>query len=190
MGVEGEVVGGQAHVVLEQELEAALERGIDYPRPRVPQDPVVDENQVRPLGRGPFEQFGVGRDAGDHRAHLGGARDLEPVGAVVLEGRRLEQAVQCFDYVPERGDVTGTWRKRPETVQCPASRDPWKGSLLEGQGNCSGQQGKWRLGRLGCRRFDWGRRGRGPVLRLPAAPIAASTAWSPQCERVTTRPSS
>ena len=59
VGVERQVVGGEADVGVEQELEAALQRGVDRPGTGTPEEPVVDDQQLRALGGGQLEQLRV-----------------------------------------------------------------------------------------------------------------------------------
>ena len=59
-----------------------------------PEEAVVDDQQVGALAGGELEQLRAGRDAGGDRLNLGRARDLQAVGAVVLEAPRLEQVVE------------------------------------------------------------------------------------------------
>ncbi len=99
VGVEGEVVRGQADVRVEEDLQAALERGVDRAWARAPEEAVVDDEQLGILGRGALEQLDVGRDAGGDRVDLGRAWDLEAVGSVVLEAARFEQGVEVGEDV-------------------------------------------------------------------------------------------
>ncbi len=100
--IQREVVGGEGDVRVEEELQAALQRYVDRPRPRAPEEPVVHDQELRPGARRQLEQLGVRRDAGGQRAHLRGAWDLEPVRAIVLEPLRFQQLVDLSEDVLKR----------------------------------------------------------------------------------------
>ena len=79
VGVEREVIRGERDFVLEEDLQAVLERRLDRRHARAPEQPVVDDQQIRVLCRGELEQLGVGRDAareGRDRAGPGTCRPL------------------------------------------------------------------------------------------------------------------
>ncbi len=64
MGVEGKVVGGEAHVRVEEQLQAALHAGVDGRGGRAPEEPVVDYEQVGLGGDGALEELRACGDAG------------------------------------------------------------------------------------------------------------------------------
>ena len=94
VGVEREVVGGQRHVVVEEQLQAALGGRVEAARRAVPEQAVVDEDEVGALGGGALEQLDAGADAGHDRGNGLRTGDLEPVGAVVVEATGLQQRVE------------------------------------------------------------------------------------------------
>ena len=117
--VEGEVVGGERDVVVEQELQAALELRVDGGDAGAPEQPVVDKQQVGPLSGGQLEQLGVCGDAGGDRVDRVRTGDLQAVDAVVLEAGRLEQTVDLGEDLGGGGGHRATiaacgcgWRAR------------------------------------------------------------------------------
>jgi len=77
---------------------------------------VVTEHQLAPLGGRPFEQLELGRHARYHDVHLVGARHLQTVGPVVVEGIGVEQGVQEVDHLVAGGHlptVPAVFKKRP-----------------------------------------------------------------------------
>ncbi len=108
--VERQVVGEQADVGLEQRLQPPCERAVDRSGSRTPEDPVVGEHQLRSLRRRAPEQLEMGAHAGGHRRHLLGPRHLQPVGAVVLEALRLQEAVELAHDVGDSG-----WHRRDDS---------------------------------------------------------------------------
>ena len=64
VGVEREVVGGEADVVVEQHLQPPPEHGVDEQRPGAPEQPVVDDQQLGPDGGGACERLERRRDRG------------------------------------------------------------------------------------------------------------------------------
>lgn len=117
--VEGEVVGGQREIVAEERLEAGGETRVDPARGEVPEDPVVDEDELRPGLRRPLEELELARDAGGHRVEVRGPGNLEPVGAEIGPLRSLEARVEEADDIPECGGHEA--RRRYQRV-CPAPR--------------------------------------------------------------------
>ena len=89
---------------IKEQLQAALERAVDNAKARPPEKPVVDDQQLRALSCGSFEQLRVRGDARRDPADASGAWNLQSVGAVVLEALRLEQAVELGDDL-----VAGGW---------------------------------------------------------------------------------
>ncbi len=105
--VQRKVIGGKADVRIEQDLQAALERGVDRTWAAAPEEPVMDDQQIGLLAGGQLEQLGVRRDARCDGAHLGRAGNLKAVGTVVLKARGLEQPVDLGEDVCE---LSGHWR--------------------------------------------------------------------------------
>ena len=103
VGVQREVVGGKADVGLEQDLQATLERAVDWSRTAAPEEPVVDDQQLGPLGGGEFEQLGVGGDSGGHGHNLGRSRNLQAVGTVVLKASGFEQTIDLLEDLGKQG---------------------------------------------------------------------------------------
>jgi len=56
VGVERQVIGGERHVVFEQELQAPLELAVDRGRWR-PRTPVMHQDEVGVVLGGPLEQL-------------------------------------------------------------------------------------------------------------------------------------
>ena len=82
MGVERQVVGGQAHVgVEEQPAGARLAARSSGARRAGPEQPVVHEHEVGALLARALEQLGAGGDAGHDGLDLVAARDLQAVRA-------------------------------------------------------------------------------------------------------------
>lgn len=107
MGVEGEVVGGEGDVRLEEDSQAAGEDRVDGSDSRAPEEAVMDEQQLSVLRCGQLEELGMGRDARGDRAYIGASGDLQAVQAVVLEALRLEQAVQLRQDLADGGGHVG-----------------------------------------------------------------------------------
>ncbi len=97
MRVERQVIRGEREVGLEQDLQPALQLGVDRAEVRSPEDAVMHEQQLRALGRRELEQLEVRRDAGRDGLDLDRAGHLQTVRPVVVEARRLEQAVELGD---------------------------------------------------------------------------------------------
>ena len=93
MGVERQVVGGEAHVGVEEQLEPALLGDVDRAA-RAPEQPVVDEDQARVERGGAVEELEPGADACDNGCNLAATGYLESVRSVVVEGGRDEQVVE------------------------------------------------------------------------------------------------
>ena len=72
-------------------------------RVEVPEQPVVDEHELRVLLDRALEQRALGGDAGDDALDLAPARDLEPVRAQVVERAGVQQLVEARDQL---GDVS------------------------------------------------------------------------------------
>jgi hypothetical protein len=67
----------------------------------LPEQPVVDEHQVRALGSGPLEQLRAGTDARDHELHVFAPGHLQAVRSVVLEIPGIQEFVEIADEVLE-----------------------------------------------------------------------------------------
>ena len=78
--IQRQVVGGKADVGVEQDLQAALERGVDRPGTGTPEEPVVDDQQLGALGGGQLEQLGVRGDARGHGPTSAGPGTCRPFG--------------------------------------------------------------------------------------------------------------
>ena len=78
--------------------------GVRPGRVEVPEQPVVDEQQLRLELDRALDQLALGRHAGDDAAHLLAAGDLQAVGPEVGERAGLEQLVERRD---DRGDPHG-----------------------------------------------------------------------------------
>jgi hypothetical protein len=108
IAVEREVVAGQRHVVIEQQLQPPAHGGVDPARRAVPEDPVVGEDEPgAQLGRA-LEQLGMGGDAGHDDVRLGRPRHLEAVGPVVAVPLRLEPPVEMRQHVGHSRHRQGT----------------------------------------------------------------------------------
>jgi hypothetical protein len=57
VGVEGQVVGGKRHLAVEEGLQPCLQLPVDDPRVVFPEQPVMDDQQLRAGLRGPLEQL-------------------------------------------------------------------------------------------------------------------------------------
>ena len=55
--------------------------------------------------RRPLEELPMSGHPRGHQLYLLGTGDLKAVGAVVVEGLRLEELVQVVEDLPERGDA-------------------------------------------------------------------------------------
>ena len=106
VGVERQVVAGQGHVRVEQRPQPALHRRPDRAGVKVPEQPVVTQDQLRALGRRALEQLELGRYTGDHHVDGRGAGHLEAVGPVVVEGFRVEKGVEEADDLVACGHST------------------------------------------------------------------------------------
>src|SRR6266508_5297817 len=88
--VEGEVVRGQRQVGVEERLEPAAHAAIDRPGLVVPEQAVMDDDQLCAGRGGPLEELQRGGDGADDLRHLVGAGDLHPLRPVVREGVEVE----------------------------------------------------------------------------------------------------
>lgn len=86
--VEGEVVGGEAHVVIEEDAQAFPCLAPDHARVAVPVEPVVGEDELRADLDRALEELARGRDAAGDLLHLGRPFHLEAHRSVV--GIRVE----------------------------------------------------------------------------------------------------
>jgi hypothetical protein len=100
VGVERQVVGGEAHVALEQHAEPTGHAVAERLRSAAPEEPVVAEHELRAVRGGALEELQPGRDPGRHGGDILAARHLQTVGAVVGEGPHVEQLVELVqDFV-------------------------------------------------------------------------------------------
>jgi hypothetical protein len=105
VGVERQVVGGQRDVVEEQGAQALRQPRREPQRRELPEQPVVDEHELRALLDRPPDQLELGRDARHDALHGPRAGHLEAVRAHVVEGRRVQQLVEIADQVVQVGQV-------------------------------------------------------------------------------------
>jgi len=101
--VEREVVRGERDVGAQQRAQARGEGGGEPERAELPEQPVVDEEELGVGRDGPGDELPVRGDARDHPLGLLRARHLQPVGAVVAEPLRVEQEVEVLDDGGGRG---------------------------------------------------------------------------------------
>ena len=97
MSVERQVVAGDREARVERDPEAGGHLLAQRPRMEVPEEPVMDEQELGARAHGALEQLAMGGDAGGDLGHLDGARDLKPVRPVVLPFPSLEQLVAELD---------------------------------------------------------------------------------------------
>jgi hypothetical protein len=105
VAVEREVIGGEAHVGVEEGLQPALGRQIERPWRSRPEEAVVDDDQVGSRLARAREEVEIRADARRDGLDLGPPRDLETVRSVVLEGGGVQEFVEKADEV-----VTGCQR--------------------------------------------------------------------------------
>ena len=106
MTVQRQVVGGQAHVGVEQQLQAPARGAVETPGRALPEQPVVHEHQIGVLRGRTFEELGSGAHArGDH-LDFGPTGHLEPVGPVILEIPGLQDIVEIADEGFELGHAS------------------------------------------------------------------------------------
>ncbi len=105
--VEGEVVCGEGDAGVEQELETVLEERVDRAHARVPDEAVVDDEQLGVLAGGELEQGRICRDARGDGVHAVRAGHLQTVDAVVLEACRVQQTVELGEDLGGGGGHCG-----------------------------------------------------------------------------------
>ena len=93
MRVEREVVCGERDVCVEERLQPALHPKIDHPWIGVPEEPVVDDEQLGIDRRSVLEQLAGCRNPARDLGHLVGADHLEPDRSVVRVRVDVEQLV-------------------------------------------------------------------------------------------------
>src|SRR3569833_923940 len=105
--------------MLQQELETTLQAAADDPGLVVPEDAVVDDNEIGVSLGGGFEESHARRDAADYFADLGTSLHLQPLGPVVAEIRNVQVALQVGeDLVPgDRGRHLAGLAARVDTGQ-------------------------------------------------------------------------
>jgi hypothetical protein len=91
MGVEREVVGGERQVGVEERAEPLTLDGADDSAVPVPEEAVVDEQELRAGGRRPLEELARGGDAAGHLADPRRAHDLHAHRPVVGERVEVEE---------------------------------------------------------------------------------------------------
>ena len=84
VAVEGEVIGGEGEVGVEEQLQAALGGAVEGARRPGPEEAVVDEDEVGPFLARACEELGVGADARHDRLDLLASGYLQSVGPVVV----------------------------------------------------------------------------------------------------------
>jgi hypothetical protein len=94
VGVQRQVIGGERHVVLEQQPQALLGGGRQRQRGAGPEEAVVDDHEVCVLGGGAAKELRARRDARHDRLDVFGARNLQAIRAVVAEVRWRQQLVE------------------------------------------------------------------------------------------------
>ena len=100
MGVERQVVGGEVDVVLEQRPQALGQQRRQPGRVEVPEQPVVDEHELRAELDRALDQLALRGDAGDH------ARDLRArPGTWSPFGPRSWNVAGCQQLVERPNDV-------------------------------------------------------------------------------------
>jgi hypothetical protein len=108
VGVQGQVVGREVEVVLEQGPQALGEHRREARGQEVPEEPVVDEDELRVELHGPLEQPALRAHGAHHPAHLAPAGHLEPVRTEVAEALGLEELVEVGDQLVDARH--GVWR--------------------------------------------------------------------------------
>jgi serine protease DegQ len=93
MGIERKMIGEQAHVVAQQQLDPAFAHADDACILAPPKVAVMDENGVRFGRHGGLQQVERRRDPGDEPAHLAPAFDLQAVGAIVAKAGDVQKPV-------------------------------------------------------------------------------------------------
>jgi hypothetical protein len=88
------LVGGEREVGVEEQLQAALRGAVQRARRTGPEEPVVDEHEVRALLARAGEQLDIRRDAGHHGLDLLASGYLQSVGPVVVVGGGIQEVVQ------------------------------------------------------------------------------------------------
>ena len=81
-------------VVLEQAREPLFHPARHAAVLPAPEQSVMHQNGVGLLGHGGFDQGQTGGDTCDELAHLKAPFDLQTIGSIVTEQRRLQQGVQ------------------------------------------------------------------------------------------------
>jgi hypothetical protein len=115
MSVEGKVVAGERYLRSEQGTQPGCHQRVQRPLLRVPEEPVMAEDQLGAGRDRALDRLQVGRDRGGEHRHLGPARHLEAVRAVILERVGLEQPVAKAD------DLVAS--RHPARLFGPESRD-------------------------------------------------------------------
>ena len=91
--VEGEVVGDEAQVGVEEGAQPLPQHRPDPPGILVPEEPVMHQHHLRIAARGALEELARGRDSADDLPDLRCPDDLEPHRAVVRIGGQVEVLV-------------------------------------------------------------------------------------------------
>ena len=94
VAVEGQVVGGEREVGVEEQLQAALGGAVERARRPGPEEPVVDEHEVGALLARASEQLDIRRDAGYHGLDLLASGYLQSVGPVVVVRGGIQKLVE------------------------------------------------------------------------------------------------
>ena len=97
VSVEREVVGDEREVAGEERLEPASLAPVDDERLVPPEDPVVDEHELRSRRRGALEELAGGGDAAGELRHLVRADHLQARRSELREALDLEQLVGVAD---------------------------------------------------------------------------------------------
>ncbi len=101
MRVERKVVGGERHVRLEQGLQSALEHLVDGAWVTLPEETMVNEDQVRVRLGGLLEELEGRGDTGDEAPDLACPGHLHAHRRVVGVGVEIEELVRVGeDLVP------------------------------------------------------------------------------------------
>ena len=94
VGVERQVIGVEADVMLEQQADAAAACAGDAPVLAFPEIAVVHQQRIGAGGDGRLDQRLAGGDPGDEAGNACAAFHLQPVWAIIVEAWNLEQRIE------------------------------------------------------------------------------------------------
>lgn len=96
------MIRGQRHGVGEQQIEPPSQRTSDLRQARIPNQPVMHDDEVGVELDGAMQQFSRCRNAGDHGGNVRCPLDLKAIWAIVAEPADFEHRIEMADDIAER----------------------------------------------------------------------------------------